>query len=159
MLGWILGSTFTHVGCHNVFLSHTCWMYVIYCVITRNECCAFSRLSASVGIKRWPIIERGGEFRADELRKFVPLFSMADSESGGYRMLRIIECFMLQGSTRIVFQPYTHKQLIRIVQSRLEELDVFDPDAVQFVARKVCQIIDYIITLYSFIILYCHCFQ
>ncbi|KAI8324524.1 P-loop containing nucleoside triphosphate hydrolase protein [Martensiomyces pterosporus] len=41
------------------------------------------------------------------------------------------------GLTRINFQPYTHHQLITIVQSRLEGCEAFDPDAVELCARKI----------------------
>ncbi|RUP45409.1 P-loop containing nucleoside triphosphate hydrolase protein [Jimgerdemannia flammicorona] len=41
------------------------------------------------------------------------------------------------GLTRINFQPYTHHQLIKIIESRLEGIDAFEKDAVQFAARKV----------------------
>ncbi|KAJ1956944.1 Origin recognition complex, subunit 1 [Dipsacomyces acuminosporus] len=41
------------------------------------------------------------------------------------------------GLTRINFQPYTHQQLMTIVQSRLEGCEAFDPDAVELCARKI----------------------
>ncbi|KAI9319800.1 P-loop containing nucleoside triphosphate hydrolase protein [Dichotomocladium elegans] len=42
------------------------------------------------------------------------------------------------GLTRINFEPYTHQQLYRIVESRLEGIEeAFEPDAVEFAARKV----------------------
>ncbi|EQK97743.1 origin recognition complex subunit 1 [Ophiocordyceps sinensis CO18] len=43
------------------------------------------------------------------------------------------------GLTRITFPGYTHDQLMKIIQSRLEGVpgDVVDPDAVQFASRKV----------------------
>ncbi|XP_063230635.1 origin recognition complex subunit 1 isoform X2 [Bacillus rossius redtenbacheri] len=44
------------------------------------------------------------------------------------------------GLTRITFQPYTYVQLQKIVMSRLQGLDAFDPDAVQLVARKVAAV-------------------
>jgi len=46
------------------------------------------------------------------------------------------------GLTRITFPGYTHDQLIRIVQSRLEGVPgtVVQPDAVQFASRKVAQV-------------------
>ncbi|KAK7872228.1 hypothetical protein R5R35_012086 [Gryllus longicercus] len=44
------------------------------------------------------------------------------------------------GLTRLTFQPYTHKQLEEIVKARLEGINVFDPDAVQFVSRKVASV-------------------
>jgi Cdc6-like AAA superfamily ATPase len=39
--------------------------------------------------------------------------------------------------TRINFQPYTHQQLYQIVESRLEGIDAFETEAVEFAARKV----------------------
>ncbi|GFT61485.1 origin recognition complex subunit 1 [Nephila pilipes] len=44
------------------------------------------------------------------------------------------------GLTRITFQPYNFKQLQEIIMNRIQELKVFDPDAVQFVARKVAAV-------------------
>ncbi|KAJ2962377.1 hypothetical protein NQZ79_g2550 [Umbelopsis isabellina] len=41
------------------------------------------------------------------------------------------------GLTRINFQPYTHQQLYQIVESRLEGIDAFEKEAVEFAARKV----------------------
>ncbi|KND04967.1 origin recognition complex subunit 1 [Spizellomyces punctatus DAOM BR117] len=41
------------------------------------------------------------------------------------------------GLTRINFQPYTHQQLIEIVQSRLERVRCFEKDAIVLCARKV----------------------
>ncbi|GAB6028894.1 Origin recognition complex, subunit 1 [Chamberlinius hualienensis] len=41
------------------------------------------------------------------------------------------------GLTRVTFQPYNFKQLQQILLSRLSLSDVFDPDSVQFIARKV----------------------
>ncbi|KAJ3343122.1 Origin recognition complex, subunit 1 [Gonapodya sp. JEL0774] len=41
------------------------------------------------------------------------------------------------GLKRMNFQPYTFQQLSEIVQSRLVGIDVFDKDAIEFVARKV----------------------
>ncbi|KAJ1848002.1 Origin recognition complex, subunit 1, partial [Coemansia sp. RSA 2703] len=41
------------------------------------------------------------------------------------------------GLTRINFQPYTHQQLMTIVQSRLEGCEAFDDDAVELCARKI----------------------
>jgi origin recognition complex subunit 1 len=46
-------------------------------------------------------------------------------------------CSFFQGLTRMTFQPYTYSQLQEIVTSRIKELDAFEPDAVQLVARKV----------------------
>ena len=42
------------------------------------------------------------------------------------------------GLTRITFQPYTFRQLQEIVLSRMHEIDVFEEDALQLIARKVC---------------------
>lgn len=46
------------------------------------------------------------------------------------------------GLTRITFQSYSHEQLIRIVQSRLEGVPggIVEQDAVQFASRKVAQV-------------------
>ncbi|KAJ2037138.1 Origin recognition complex, subunit 1 [Coemansia sp. S16] len=41
------------------------------------------------------------------------------------------------GLTRINFQPYSHQQLMTIVQSRLEGCAAFDADAVELCARKI----------------------
>ncbi|OUM66192.1 hypothetical protein PIROE2DRAFT_59514 [Piromyces sp. E2] len=41
------------------------------------------------------------------------------------------------GLTRINFQPYTHEQLITIVQSRLQGISSFSDDAIQLCARRV----------------------
>ncbi|KAJ2742417.1 Origin recognition complex, subunit 1 [Coemansia sp. BCRC 34301] len=41
------------------------------------------------------------------------------------------------GLTRINFQPYSHHQLMTIVQSRLEGCAAFDADAVELCARKI----------------------
>ncbi|KAI9497187.1 P-loop containing nucleoside triphosphate hydrolase protein [Zychaea mexicana] len=41
------------------------------------------------------------------------------------------------GLTRINFQPYTYQQLYQIVESRLEGIDAFETEAVEFAARKV----------------------
>ena len=41
------------------------------------------------------------------------------------------------GGRRIVFQPYTQQQLVEIVQTRLDGLDVFEPSAIRFAAAKV----------------------
>ncbi|KAI9281552.1 P-loop containing nucleoside triphosphate hydrolase protein [Sporodiniella umbellata] len=41
------------------------------------------------------------------------------------------------GLTRINFQPYRYDQLIQIVQSRLDGIDAFSKEAVEFAARKV----------------------
>ena len=40
-------------------------------------------------IQRWRIIERGGEPRATELREYVPMILMADSESAGLYAVNI----------------------------------------------------------------------
>ncbi|EEC13090.1 Cdc6 protein, putative [Ixodes scapularis] len=44
------------------------------------------------------------------------------------------------GLTRMTFHPYNHKQLQEIVLSRMQDLEAFDPDAVQLVARKVAAV-------------------
>ncbi|KAM7324565.1 hypothetical protein ACRRTK_016870 [Alexandromys fortis] len=44
---------------------------------------------------------------------------------------------ILQGLTRMSFQPYSHSQLKQIVVSRLKHLKAFEDDAIQLVARKV----------------------
>ncbi|PHH91748.1 hypothetical protein CDD83_10452 [Cordyceps sp. RAO-2017] len=46
------------------------------------------------------------------------------------------------GLTRITFPGYTHDQLMKIIQSRLEGVpgDIVDPDAVQFASRKVAAV-------------------
>lgn len=41
------------------------------------------------------------------------------------------------GLTRLTFQPYKVKQLQTIISSRLENLVYFEPEAVEFIARKV----------------------
>lgn len=41
------------------------------------------------------------------------------------------------GLTRISFLPYTHSQLIEIIASRLEGLEIFDRDAIELCARKI----------------------
>ncbi|KAF9573517.1 Origin recognition complex, subunit 1 [Lunasporangiospora selenospora] len=41
------------------------------------------------------------------------------------------------GLTRINFQPYTYQQLVRIVESRLEGINAFRREAIEFAARKV----------------------
>ncbi|KAJ2782929.1 Origin recognition complex, subunit 1 [Coemansia javaensis] len=41
------------------------------------------------------------------------------------------------GLARINFQPYSHQQLMAIVQSRLEGCAAFDPDAIELCARKI----------------------
>lgn len=38
----------------------------------------------------------------------------------------------------MTFQPYTYSQLQEIVTSRIRELDAFEQEAAQLVARKVC---------------------
>jgi len=47
-----------------------------------------------------------------------------------------VRCSRL-GGRRIVFQPYTQQQLVQIVQTRLDGLDVFEPSAIRFAAAKV----------------------
>ncbi|KAK4088764.1 hypothetical protein Purlil1_6975 [Purpureocillium lilacinum] len=46
------------------------------------------------------------------------------------------------GLTRITFPGYTHDQLMRIIQSRLEGVpgNIVDPDAIQFASRKVAAV-------------------
>ncbi|XP_026472408.1 origin recognition complex subunit 1 isoform X2 [Ctenocephalides felis] len=44
------------------------------------------------------------------------------------------------GLTRRTFAPYSHKQLMDIVMSRLYGIDLFNSDAVQLVARKVAAV-------------------
>jgi len=46
------------------------------------------------------------------------------------------------GLTRITFPGYTHDQLMKIIQSRLEGVpgNIVDPDAVQFASRKVAAV-------------------
>ncbi|KRT86686.1 AAA protein [Oryctes borbonicus] len=44
------------------------------------------------------------------------------------------------GLTRLTFQAYTHKQLQEIVTMRLMGTKIFNPDAIQLVARKVASV-------------------
>lgn len=44
------------------------------------------------------------------------------------------------GLSRMNFQPYTHTELFEIVKLRLEELSIFDPDAIVYAARKVAAV-------------------
>lgn len=44
------------------------------------------------------------------------------------------------GLTRMTFQPYTFRQLEEIVLSRIKEVEAFEGDAVQLVARKVAAV-------------------
>ena len=44
------------------------------------------------------------------------------------------------GLTRLIFQPYKHEELEEIVTLRLQELNVFDMDAIVFAARKVAAV-------------------
>lgn len=44
------------------------------------------------------------------------------------------------GLTRMNFQPYTHAELEEIVTLRLQELNVFDREAIIFAARKVAAV-------------------
>ena len=44
------------------------------------------------------------------------------------------------GLSRLIFQPYTHSELEEIVRLRLEEVNVFDGDAILFAARKVASV-------------------
>ena len=58
-------------------------------VSQRFELYVHSPLSATIGTRQlvdnrgWRIIERGGESRATELRKSVPMVLMADNQNGG----------------------------------------------------------------------------
>lgn len=45
--------------------------------------------------------------------------------------------FFIIGLSRLNFQPYTHQQLYQIVESRLQGIDAFEKEAVEFAARKV----------------------
>lgn len=45
--------------------------------------------------------------------------------------------FLLQGLTRMSFQPYTYKQLQQIISSRMGQTKAFEEDAIQLIARKV----------------------
>ena len=45
------------------------------------------------------------------------------------------------GLTRMTFQPYTFKELEEIVVSRIRGTNAFEDDALQLVARKVCEIL------------------
>ena len=38
---------------------------------------------------------------------------------------------------RVVFQPYSRQQLETIAKTRLEGLNVFEPRAIEYAARKV----------------------
>lgn len=44
------------------------------------------------------------------------------------------------GMSRLIFQPYTHGELEEIVNQRLQELNVFDSDAILYAARKVAAV-------------------
>ncbi|KAI9019226.1 P-loop containing nucleoside triphosphate hydrolase protein, partial [Phycomyces nitens] len=44
------------------------------------------------------------------------------------------------GLTRINFQSYDHSQLFKIVESRLQGIDAFEKEAVEFAARKVSSV-------------------
>jgi Cdc6-like AAA superfamily ATPase len=44
------------------------------------------------------------------------------------------------GLSRLIFQPYTYNELEEIVNLRLQELNVFDEDAIKFAARKVAAV-------------------
>lgn len=44
------------------------------------------------------------------------------------------------GLSRMNFQPYTHSELEEIVRLRLEELNIFDSDAITYAARKVAAV-------------------
>lgn len=49
---------------------------------------------------------------------------------------------ILPGLTRITFPGYTHEQLMKIIESRLEGVpgNIVDPDAIQFASRKVAAV-------------------
>lgn len=47
---------------------------------------------------------------------------------------------VLQGLTRMSFQPYTFKQLQQIITSRLNRVKAFEEDALQLVSRKVIRL-------------------
>ena len=47
---------------------------------------------------------------------------------------------IIQGLTRMTFQPYTFKQLQEIVISRMKGLKAFEEDAIQLAARKVAAV-------------------
>ena len=40
----------------------------------------------------------------------------------------------------MVFQPYSSDQIVKIVQDRLGDIDVFEPRAIQLAARKVASV-------------------
>ena len=61
---------------------------------------------------------------------------------------------MMQGLTRVTFQPYTYQQLQEIVTFRMEDLNVFEPDAIQLAARKVRLYIYMYIVLYIYMYVY-----
>eukprot|EP01135_Chromosphaera_perkinsii_P007227 Nk52_evm35s745 gene=Nk52_evmTU35s745 len=44
------------------------------------------------------------------------------------------------GVTRMTFEPYTHKQLLTIIKSRLGGLDSFEDNAVQLCSRKIAAV-------------------
>lgn len=44
------------------------------------------------------------------------------------------------GLSRLIFQPYTHGELEEIVRLRLQELNVFESDAILYAARKVAAV-------------------
>ena len=44
------------------------------------------------------------------------------------------------GLKRVNFSPYTHQQLFQIVESRLKDLNVFKPAAIEYCARKVAAV-------------------
>lgn len=44
------------------------------------------------------------------------------------------------GITRLTFQPYTHSQLQEIALTRLQDVKVCDPDAIELIARKVAAV-------------------
>lgn len=46
-------------------------------------------------------------------------------------------CLITQGLTRLSFSPYTFEQLEKIIRSRLEDLKLFEADAIKLAVRKV----------------------
>lgn len=57
-------------------------------------------------------------------------------------LYNVLELIGRLGLTRITFPGYTHDQLMRIIQSRLEGVpgNIVDPDAIQFASRKVAAV-------------------
>ncbi len=44
------------------------------------------------------------------------------------------------GLTRVMFSPYNYEELSHIVASRVQDLDIFETDSIEFVARKVASL-------------------